>query len=72
MNEMTFGEMYAWTNRLNNIVNVGGVLKNKRLGALVADLERATDLVGDGYARKLYLRVQEEITGYGAGSCVSI
>lgn len=62
---MTFGEMYAWTNRLNNILDVGGPLKVKRLQSLVSDLEIATDIEGCEYARSLYLRVMEEIVGYG-------
>lgn len=62
---MTFGEMYAWTNRLNNILEVAGPLKNKRLQALLADLELAICIEHCDSARGLYLRVQEELTGYG-------
>lgn len=62
---MTTGEMYAWTNRLNGIVQVGGPLKIKRLNALVSDLEQATNIDNDKFARSLYLRVREETNGYG-------
>ena len=62
---MTFGEMYAWTNRLNNILEVGGSLKVKRLQSLVNDLELATDIESCQFARGIYLRVMEEIVGYG-------
>lgn len=62
---MTFGEMYAWTNRLNNILDVGGPLKTKRLQSLVNDLELATDIESCQFARRFYLRVMEELNGYG-------
>lgn len=62
---MTTGEMFAWINRLNNIFDVGGPLKIKRLNTLVDDLEIATDIENDRFARSLYLRVQEEVNGYG-------
>ena len=62
---MTFGEMYAWTNRLNSILDVGGPLKVKRLQSLVSDLELATDIEGCQFARSLYLRVMEDLNGYG-------
>lgn len=62
---MTFGEMYAWTKRLNNILGVGGTLKIKRLQSLVSDLELATDIESCQFARSLYLRVMEELNGYG-------
>lgn len=62
---MTFGEMYAWTNRLNNILEVGGSLKVKRLQSLVSDLELATDIESCQFARGIYLRTMEELNGYG-------
>lgn len=62
---MNFGEMFAWTSRLINILEVGGLLKKIRLQALLTDLETATDVENDYFARCLYLRVQEEVNSYG-------
>lgn len=62
---MTFGEMYAWTNRLNNILEVAGPLKQKRLESLKIDLELATNIDNCLFARRFHLRVIEELKVYG-------
>lgn len=59
---MDVGEMYAWTSRLNNIISVAGPSKLSRLKTLSDDLEMATDLVNDRFAKKLFVRVGEEIS----------
>lgn len=59
---MKLGEMFAWTNRFNNIIEVSGPSKTGRLNNLMDDLDRACDLVADKFAKQLYMRAGEELS----------